>query len=757
MSQDGKLLAVALPSQVVQLWDVESGKALQQIKSSGNGVGSMAFTPDGKLIAIRGVSDRICFLHDTATGKEIRKLKPVPPGGMAGNIFGGAGDGTGLAFSPDGKVIALPELEFNNQRVSGSVTLFEVGTGKEICRIEAQTNGIAAIAFSPDGKTLVFNTHNALYFHDAHTGKQIRQVNAVFGANLAVFAPDGQTLAIKGRDQLVRLFNANTGNPLRTVGELPGQKGGNAFANPYGVITTDVAFSADSKTLVIGGQQVPRFFDADTGKEQPLAGGGHLGEVSALMVPADGKTVVSRGAEGILRVWNSDTGAQARQIAEPPGTSAVCFSPDGKLVAFGNNDGAVRLIDVADGKQKRQFKAHQGTIATLAFSADGQKLATRGSYDGLLRIFDVEKGTELKQITYQDIKAGNGGVVIVRSVLGQAAGHPLAFSPDGKTLVAFVPTQEVHVQGRPQQQADSNCLRFFDVASGKEVRQIPMPAGRAIRHLVYSLDGRLVFSENTDKTISVWEIASGQERSRLGDPVAAPPQSFVTSFVVINGVNRSGPATAPVGVTIAASPDGSLIASPGPNNTIRVIDVALGKEAGSLRGHDGAIASLVFAADGKTLVSGGNDTTILVWDLARIKPRTAAAPRRLAAEGIRCAVGRPVQQRCEQGSQGGANAGRRFECVGRALEGPHPAHAAARCQSGRSMAARPRQQQLHQARHRDQTAPEARRAGPARAAKKARRANLARNAPTSGTVARRTHRTQLHPGANPRHPCHRGP
>jgi WD40 repeat protein len=626
MSKDGKVLAVALPNNIVQLWDVETGKALRQITSTNNGVGAMAFSPDGNTLAVRGVNDRVCFLHETDTGKEIRKLKPVPPGGMGGNIFGGAGDGTGLAFSPDGKIIALPELEFNNQRVSGSVTLFELATGKEVRRIEAQANGIAGIAFSPDGKTLVFNTHSAIYFHEADTGRQIRQVQAVGGANLIIFAPDGQTLAVKGRDQLVRILDAKTGNPVRTLGELPGQKGGNVFSNPYGVITTDVVFSADSKTLVIGGQQVPRFFDLAKGAEQPLALGGHLGDVSALMISADGKTIASRGAEGVLRVWNADSAAEVRQIVEPRGTSAVLFSPDGKLVAFANNDGVVRLIDVADGKEKRQFKAHQGTIATLAFSPDGQKLATRGAYDGLIRIFDVAKGAELKKITYQTIEAGNGGAV-VRTVNGQASGgQPLVFSPDAKTLATFVAPYPVYVQGRQQMLPDSNCLRLFDVGTGKEVRQIPMPAGpnawtlgRGIKHLVYSVDGRLLLSENTDKTISLWEIASGQERSKLGEPIAPSAQAFTTSFVVVNGVARSGPLTPPVGVTIAASRDGSLIAAPGPKNTIKILDLALGKEIGSLPGHDGPIASLVFAADGKTLVSGGHDTTILVWDLTRLK------------------------------------------------------------------------------------------------------------------------------------------
>src|ERR1043165_2874041 len=148
LSSDGKLLAVVLPSNFVQLWDVETGKPLHQIKSPTTGVSAMAFAPGGKTLAIRGASDRICHLHETETGKELRKLKPVPPGGKGGNISGGSDHGTGLAVSPDGKVIALPELEFNNNVVSGSVTLFEVETGKEIRCIVPPTHGTPAIAFS---------------------------------------------------------------------------------------------------------------------------------------------------------------------------------------------------------------------------------------------------------------------------------------------------------------------------------------------------------------------------------------------------------------------------------------------------------------------------------------------------------------------------------------------------------------------------------------------------------------------------------
>ena len=147
------------------------------------------------------------------------------------------------------------------------------------------------------------------------------------------------------------------GNLVRTW-ELHGQKVGNvgAVVNANGAVVADVAFTKDGKTLALGGQHVPRFFNVNTGEEERRQDEGHLGPVTSLLA-LDGKTVTTRGADGVIRVWNADTGAEIRQFPETRGTSAVTFAPDGKLVALGNNDGSVRLLDAADGTEKRLLKA----------------------------------------------------------------------------------------------------------------------------------------------------------------------------------------------------------------------------------------------------------------------------------------------------------------------------------------------------------------------------------------------------------------
>jgi len=94
LSKDGKLLAVSPRDDLIQLWDVQTGTALRQIKGPVNGAISMTFAPDGKALVVRGGNDRITYVYDTETSKEIRQLKSIPPDGKQGNIFGGAGDGT---------------------------------------------------------------------------------------------------------------------------------------------------------------------------------------------------------------------------------------------------------------------------------------------------------------------------------------------------------------------------------------------------------------------------------------------------------------------------------------------------------------------------------------------------------------------------------------------------------------------------------------------------------------------------------------
>jgi WD40 repeat protein len=627
MSQDGKLLATVLGNSAVQLWDVETGKDIGQLKGPPNGVATVHFAPDGKSLATRGL-DRATTVLEIETGKQLAQIKDKQPQGAIRFVAGGQVSGSeGLAFSHDGRTIATAEMEFGMQKTTITLKLSDAQTGKEIRQIDASQGGVNSVAFSPDGKMLAYGSGNTIHIRDGEGGKEIRTIenkNPIAGL---AFASDSKTLAAKGRDQVIRLYEMDTGKSVHELGQATGPAAGNQVFRLLGFglpEVRDFAFSHDNKVIGAGSGQTVRFWNVGTGKEHLGAAtdrervhAGHRGPISAVVITPDGKTMVSRGADNVIRRWDAATGKELGQFTEPKGTTGVVFSPDGKTAALANANGSVRLHDLADGKELRQLKGHTNGTAAIAFSPDSKRLASRGNVDNIIRVYDVAPGSELKQINVPAPKAPGGGF---GGGFGVAApvGRGLAFSPDGQTLAAaFNANSPGPVRGGQPQVAGDNMLRLWDVATGKEIRKITLPLQRTVTNLAYSPDGRLLATENADRTFSLWEIASGKERALLGTaaaPAGQPTNAFSVA-VAGSGPTLGGPLTP---ATFAFSPDGELLATRGPGNAVRVWEVAPAKEVGLFKGHDGAIGTIAFAPLGKAIASGSADTTILVWDMARL-------------------------------------------------------------------------------------------------------------------------------------------
>jgi WD40 repeat protein len=623
MSQDGKVLAIVLGNNAVQLWNVETGKEIQQLKGPPNGVNTIRFAPDGKSLATRGFDGAISVL-ETQTGKQLAQIKSKEPKGPVRFVAAGQVTGSeGLAFSHDGKIIATAEMEFGMQKTSIYLKLSDTQTGKEIRQIDASKGGVTSVAFSPDGKMLAYGSGNTIHLREADGGKEIRTIenkNPIAGL---VFASDSKTLAAKGRDQVIRLYEPDTGKSVQELGQATGPAANQAVALlrfGFGMPEVhDFAFSHDNKVVAAGSGQTVRFWNVGTGKElvgaptvREQVHAGHRGPISAVVITPDGKTMLSRGADNVIRRWDAATGKELGQFAEPKGTTGVVFSPDGKTVALVNSNGSVRLHAIADGKELRQLKGHTNGTAALAFSPDSKRLASRGNVDNIIRVYDVDQGSELKQINVPAPKAPGGGFGVAAPV-----GRGLVFSPDGQTLAAAFNANSLPIRGGQPQAAGDNMLRFWDVATGKEIRKITLPLQRTVTNLAYSPDGRLIAAENADRTFSLWEIASGKERAILGT-AAAPAGQPTTAFTVAvagGGPALGGPLTP---ATFAFSPLGDLLATRGPGNAVRVWEVAPAKEVGLFKGHDGAIGTISFAPHGKAIASGSADTTILVWDMARL-------------------------------------------------------------------------------------------------------------------------------------------
>jgi WD40 repeat protein len=621
LSADGKLLAVLLPNNMIRQWDVDTGKELRQIKAPAN-VNTMVIAPDGKTLALRRF-DGATYLLESISGKEIRENKqPVAPLRI---VVGGDGGYSGIAFSADSRVLATSEASNDPQKASNFVKFVEVATGKEIRRIEATPYKVTSIAYSPDGKLFAYASGTTITLCEADSGKEIRSIKAYEPTASLTFAPDSKLLAAMARlDHGLHVFETDSGKRIRTLGELGGA-GANMLADPSvfllaGGLSTekrDFAFTPDSRAIVAGvGQSVRAWTFAD-GKEQATYAG-HRGAVTATVLTPDGKTLISRGADRVIRRWDAATGHELGSFPELQGTVSVAFAPDGAALALSTNNGTILVIATADAKKLHSFKGHPRGAAGLAFSPDSKMLASCSDWDRTVRLFDLVQGTELRQMKMPGANAqANPDVFVFSGAVGNNGGQGLAFSPDGRTIAANLnASQAIRADPGQPTPADTTLL-FWDVGTGREIRKFTLPTGRVVNQLVYSPNGRLVATENADQTVSLWEIASGRERAVLGAAAAQANQPGMAGAFVIP-VRGSQPSPAST-KSLAFSPDGSLLAVRGPSNAVRLWDVVHAKEVETLKGHDGAVQSLAFASNGKTLASGSADTTLLIWDLSRLQ------------------------------------------------------------------------------------------------------------------------------------------
>jgi WD40 repeat protein len=127
--------------------------------------------------------------------------------------------------------------------------------------------------------------------------------------------------------------------------------------------------------------------------------------------------------------------------------------------------------------------------------------------------------------------------------------------------------------------------------------------------VAFSPDGKSVASGSQDKTVRLWDAATGEEKQKLEGH-----DDYVSA--------------------VAFSPDGKTVASGSEDKTVRLWDVATDEERQKLEGHDGAVSAVTFSPDGKTVASGSHDRTVRVWDAAtgeeRQKHQTSRTVSRIA-------------------------------------------------------------------------------------------------------------------------------
>lgn len=600
-SPDGKSIYTLAPEEPgVTVWDSGTGRVRQRVAAGT--VWSLAVSPDGRLVGT-GDDQGSLRVWDADTGREIAdfglpiKLPPLPfPGrihaqfnlvqrvAFLGNdrllshhttdqtlrlwsisnrrltaTIQGAEDDPLVSFavSADGRTILTGSAK-------GELGVWNASDASQVRRFTGHHEHIVSLAVNADGSAAVTGGFDAtVRGWDLKTGRERWHFPSSALSQALSMAPSGDSFAIvefngEAESSMVKLRSMADGKELRGIGV------------PFR-LAVSVAHSPDGAVLTTGGADNSiRHWSTINGREiQPTLG--HHGPLTTVAMSRDGKSIATcSAAETAVRIWNAGDGRQIRILEDhPAGVDEVQFSPDGRLVASGCWGHPVFLWDVSTGKRLHSLADHPCVGPHFRFSNDGKSIATAG-------------------------RAGSVGVW--NCATGKLTAEYAAPPNDVASLISFVDGRLLALERQdPEEDSEVGAVVLWDVTSGRAERRFAGHQGM-INGAVLSADLRSLASRGEDQTIRIWEVATGSERRSFRDPGESSGWTG-TQF-------------------LSFAPNGRTLASCGNHDPFpRIWNLRAGIERPPLRGHSGWIGGLEFASDGRRLLTGGQDTSAIVWDV----------------------------------------------------------------------------------------------------------------------------------------------
>lgn len=285
----------------------------------------------------------------------------------------------------------------------------------------------------------------------------------------------------------------------------------------------------------------------------------HFATVNVIASTPDGDRYYTGSTDGTIRIWDGSSGESVGMIENPGGqVHALAVSDDGSRLAVGSEDGAPRIFSTESGQVEQTLEAHVGYIRAAEFVGDDQLLTAAD--DASLILWDLASGETVRRFGGELGSGHRGGVLDVASIPGER--QALSSGRDG-------------------------TIRLWDLDTGEQLRAIMAHRGKA-ESVDVNAEGSRAVSGGADEVVVEWNLQDGS---------------------VIREIEHGGYITA-----VTYLPGDGGIASADRDGVVKQWSPEDSTPVRQWTGHNDEVQSLTVDADRQRLLSGSEDTTVLVWE-----------------------------------------------------------------------------------------------------------------------------------------------
>ncbi len=298
---------------------------------------------------------------------------------------------------------------------------------------------------------------------------------------------------------------------------------------------------------------------------------------TAVDLSADNMQIISGDLNGSLKLWDAKTGTLKKTFSgHSSSILSVKFDPKNETLATTSTDSTIKIWNIDTGTVLHTLSGHTNSVNSVAYSPNGRWLVS-ASDDKTLRLWNVNTGKLVRTL--------NGHLDSVNDVVFNATGDIIVSASDDKTIQVWERSSGNLTDTFAKDLDCADCVYVI----GKDSKEELEKHFDSVTSIAISPDGKVVASASKDKTIILWDLASGKLIRKLTGHDGA-----------VNSIDFSS--------------DGKTLVSGSDDKKIMIWDVENYKLKGILRGHLDKISSVIYDSVNRSIISASSDHTLKLWE-----------------------------------------------------------------------------------------------------------------------------------------------